>query len=414
MPPSHGSYDAVVVGARCAGATAARLLAERGLDVLLVDRTRMPADTVSTHALMLGATIQLRRWGLLETVAATGATPVKGVTIEAGPTRFVAPIKNIGGVDTVYAPRRITLDQLLVDAAVAAGAELCDGHRVIALDRDSTGAVCGVRSTGPDVSTWSVRTRWVIGADGIHSTVAGLAGAATLRHDPASAACRYAYFAGLSGSTYEFSFARDAGAGAIPTDGGLTCVYVALPLRDATRMRRDLDAEFGRILRHVSPGLADRVAVADRVTGFRGTRGLPAHLRQATGPGWVLAGDAGYHRDPFSAHGITDAFRDGELVAHAVATAVVDISRADAAMRWYAELRDDFARPMYDATKRLASFKLDLDEILAVLHEMGDEGEREAHFLANLDDSPYVSEFGAAGRRPAVTGAPAGWHHPCA
>src|SRR5947209_1647522 len=256
MHPSRESYDVVVVGARCAGATAARLLAESGLDVLLVDRIRLPADTVSTHALLLGASIQLRRWGLLDTVAATGATPVKGITIEAGPTRFVAPIKHIGGVDTVYAPRRITLDRVLADAAVAAGAELRDGHLVTALDRDSTGAVCGAQGTGPGASTWSVRTRWVVGADGIRSSIARLAGADTLRRDPATAVCRYAYFTGMTGSTYEFAFAGDAAAGAIPSDAGLTCVYVTLPLRDAQRLRGDVDAEFARILQQVSPDLA--------------------------------------------------------------------------------------------------------------------------------------------------------------
>ena len=62
----NDSYDVIVVGARCAGAATARLLAAAGLDVLLVDRTRLPADTVSTHALMLGGVIQLRRWGLLD------------------------------------------------------------------------------------------------------------------------------------------------------------------------------------------------------------------------------------------------------------------------------------------------------------------------------------------------------------
>ena len=391
MHPSHDSYDAVVVGARCAGATAARLLAESGLDVLLVDRTRLPADTVSTHALLLGATIQLRRWGLLDVVAATGATPITGVTVEAGPTRFVAPIKHIGGIDTVYGPRRITLDRVLADAAVAAGAELRDGHRVTSLDRDSTGAVCGVRGTGPGASVWSVRTSWVIGADGIRSSIADLAGAEMLRRDPATAVCRYAYFTGMTGSTYEFGFARNAAAGAIPTDAGLTCVYATLPLRDAQRLRGDVDAEFARILQQVSRGLAGRVAAARRVTGFRGTRGLPAHLRQATGNGWVLAGDAGYHRDPFSAHGISDAFRDGELAARAVTAAVADPSDAPGAMHWYAELRDEFALPMYDLTKRLASFDLDLDEILDVMHDMGDEGEREAHFLANLDEVAPVA-----------------------
>src|ERR1044072_224516 len=130
MPTSLDEYDVVVVGARCAGAATAKLLAERGLDVLLVERTRLPADTVSTHALLLGANIQLRRWGLLDAVISTGATAIEGVTIDAGPTRFVAPVKQIGGIERLYGPRRLVLDALLADAAVAAGAEVRGGHAV--------------------------------------------------------------------------------------------------------------------------------------------------------------------------------------------------------------------------------------------------------------------------------------------
>jgi len=138
-----------VVGARCAGAAIARLLAAVGLDVLLVDRTRLPADTVSTHAMLPGGIVQLRRWGLLDAVAGTGATAVDAVQITAGEVSFTAPVKRIGGVKRLYGPRRVTLDALLADAAVAAGAELRTGVTVRDLLRDSDGRVVGV--TGADV-----------------------------------------------------------------------------------------------------------------------------------------------------------------------------------------------------------------------------------------------------------------------
>ncbi len=134
-------YDVVVVGARCAGAATARLLAAAGLDVLLVDRTRLPADTVSTHAMLPGGIVQLRRWGLLDAVAGTGATAVDAVQITAGEVSFTAPVKHIGGVERLYGPRRITLDALLADAAVAAGAELRMGVTVRDLLRDGDGRV---------------------------------------------------------------------------------------------------------------------------------------------------------------------------------------------------------------------------------------------------------------------------------
>src|SRR4051794_6226144 len=149
MVPSRTSYDVVVVGARVAGAATARLLAEAGLDVLVVDRTRLPADTVSTHALMLGGVVQLRRWGLLDAVAATGAPAIEAVDITAGDVAFTARIKQIGGVDRLYAPRRITLDALPARAGVGAGAELRDGLTVSAVTRDIGGRVTGVTGTSP-------------------------------------------------------------------------------------------------------------------------------------------------------------------------------------------------------------------------------------------------------------------------
>jgi 2-polyprenyl-6-methoxyphenol hydroxylase-like FAD-dependent oxidoreductase len=113
-------------------------------------------------------------------------------------------------------------------------------------------------------------------------------------------------------------------------------------------------------------------------------------LRRAAGPGWLLAGDAGYHRDPYSAHGITDAFRDAELAARAITAAIGDDVPESVAMRHFESVRDDFATPMYDLTKRLASFELDYAGILDVLDVMGDEGEREARMLTSLDDQDYL------------------------
>ena len=381
--PTRDRYDVVVVGARCAGASTARLLAAAGLDVLLVDRTRFPADTVSTHAVMLGGIVQLRRWGLLPAVAATGATPIDGIDVRVGDVASTAPIKDIGGVERLSAPRRFGLDAVLADAAVDAGAEFADGSAVTGVTRATDGRVAGVTGRTGD-RPWQVAARWVIGADGLRSTVAQLVGAKVVRELPPSNSCHYAYFSDFGSTHYTFAFAPGLGAGAIPSDGGLTCVYAACPASHAGAFRRDLEGEFRRIIAVAAPELAERMTTAQRVTGYRGVRGLPAHLRQATGPGWLLVGDAGYHRDPYSAHGMTDAFRDAELAAAAVFAAATGVEPEHAAMTGYAELRDDFAVPMYDATARLASYELDMTETLEVMRYMGDEGEREARFLAAL------------------------------
>jgi flavin-dependent dehydrogenase len=64
-------YDAIIVGGRCAGASTARLVADKGCRVLVVDGARFPSDTVSTRCVTFGGVAQLRRWDLFERVLAT-------------------------------------------------------------------------------------------------------------------------------------------------------------------------------------------------------------------------------------------------------------------------------------------------------------------------------------------------------
>src|SRR6188472_160967 len=123
-------YDVVVVGARCAGAATAMLLARAGHRVLVVDRGRYGTDTLSTHALMRGAVVQLHRWNVLPAVIAAGTTPVRQATFFYGDESVSVPIAPREGIDALYAPRRHVLDRLLVDAARAAGADVAHGVRI--------------------------------------------------------------------------------------------------------------------------------------------------------------------------------------------------------------------------------------------------------------------------------------------
>src|SRR5688572_27547952 len=70
-------FDAIVVGARCAGAPTAMLLARQGYRVLLVDRATFPSDTVSTHVIHAPGVAALERWGLRDRLAATGCPPIR-------------------------------------------------------------------------------------------------------------------------------------------------------------------------------------------------------------------------------------------------------------------------------------------------------------------------------------------------
>src|SRR5438445_616320 len=129
-------YDVVVVGARCAGAATAMLLARNGLDVALVDRAPAAGtDTLSTHALMRAGVIQLQRWGLLDQVVAAGTPAIRRTVFHYGDAATTVALKPFGGVDALYAPRRTVLDPLLVDAARDAGADVVFGMSVTGVGR---------------------------------------------------------------------------------------------------------------------------------------------------------------------------------------------------------------------------------------------------------------------------------------
>src|SRR5512143_2963024 len=152
------SYDAIVIGARCAGASTAMLLAREGLRVLLVDRAPPGRDTLSTHALMRGGVLQLHRWGLLPEIAAV--TPViRSATFHYADETIAVPIKPRDGVDGLFAPRRTVLDVALVGAARAAGAETAFGASAVELVRDGHSRVRGVVLAREDGTRTAVAAR---------------------------------------------------------------------------------------------------------------------------------------------------------------------------------------------------------------------------------------------------------------
>jgi 2-polyprenyl-6-methoxyphenol hydroxylase-like FAD-dependent oxidoreductase len=358
----NSRYDAIIVGARCAGASTAMLLARAGMKVLAVDRSPAGADTVSTHALMRGGVFELHRWGVLPGIASARTPPVRTTTFHYGDEAIEIAIKPKDGVDALYGPRRTVLDALLVDAARAAGAEVV--HRVGAagLQRDGAGRVRGVlldRGVGVPVP---VGADLVIGADGFRSRVARLAGSDTVRRGRHATAVIYGYFEGLEEQGFHWHYRPGVSVGVIPTNDGRTCVFVAMPpARFRAELGSELQALYRQVLFESSPALARRVEAARQVGKLWPFPGVPGHLRRAWGPGWALVGDAGFFRDPITAHGITDALRDAELLARAV------VRGTDRAMADYEAARDGIARRMLEISDEVASFAWDL-EAAKVLH----------------------------------------------
>src|SRR4030095_1186123 len=170
-------FDALIVGARCAGAATALLLARAGARVLLVDKGMYGSDTMSTHALMRGAVLQLHRWGLLPTLVAAGTPPVHSTTFSYRDQDVTVPIEPRFGVSALYAPRRALLDRTLVDAAADSGADVRYGVRVDDVILDHRERVRGITAVAGG-TRHRIDADMVIGADGLHSIVAQRVGAA--------------------------------------------------------------------------------------------------------------------------------------------------------------------------------------------------------------------------------------------
>lgn len=309
-------YDVIVVGGRCAGSATGMLLARRGYRVLILDRASFPANVSCTHQLTVASAARLERWGLLDGLLATGC-PVSdrtGVTVGASTVEIANPV--VDGLNISLAPRRALLDSVLLNAARDAGAEVWEAFGV----RDVVwrdGRVTGIVGYGREGHAVCEFARIVVGADGRRSLVAQAVGAEAYGQRPAIACCYYAYWRGSGLVTPAWWLAERASVGAIPTDDGLTCVVVRLPVSEWAAFKREPEGVYGKQVARF-PALADRMADASRQSRFFGTSELAQLSRRPQGPGWALVGDAGRHADPVGWAGIGDAFRQAELLAGAL------------------------------------------------------------------------------------------------
>lgn len=361
-------YDAIVVGARCAGAPTAMLLARRGWRVLLVDRATFPSDTVSTHLMHAPAVAALARWGVLDHVVATGCPPISSYSFDFGPFVISGSPRPWEGTATAYAPRRLVLDKILVDAAAASGVEVREGFAVEELVFEGD-AVVGIRGRGDNGAPSTERTRIVIGADGRNSRVARAVGAPEYRTKPMLQWSYYTYWSNLPIDGMETVVRPHRGWAAFPTNDDLTLVVVGWPYADVAAYKSDVGGNYLKTF-ELAPEFAARVARAKREERFTGGA-VANYFRHPFGPGWALVGDAGYNKDPITAQGITDAFCDAEQCA----SALVDVYEhgrpfADAMAEWQ-RARDERALPLFEFTTNLATLEPpppEMQQLLTAVH----------------------------------------------
>jgi 2-polyprenyl-6-methoxyphenol hydroxylase-like FAD-dependent oxidoreductase len=368
-------YDAIVVGARCAGAPTAMLLARHGYRVLLVDRARFPSDTLSTLFLPPRGAASLARWGLLDRLRAVSGDP-----------------EPVAGQTEVYCPRRTVLDGLLVEAAVAAGCELREATTVEALVWEG-GRVVGITGRRKGGQRMVERAALVVGADGRRSRVAGLAGATAYDGHPPLTAAFYTYWRGLGARTVTFHMRAGRHIYVFPTHDGLTCVQVTWPASEFAAFRADVAGNYRRTLALV-PDLAARVRESERVAPFRGTGTLPNYYRASAGPGWALVGDAGHHKDPAAGSGMSDAFRDAELLAAAVHRGWSGAASLDDELRRYELERNQRSRHVYQWALRAARLADPAPLVPFLAAVEGDPAERTRLVSVLTGTVPFWEVFG--------------------
>lgn len=349
-------YDAIIVGARCAGAATGMLLARRGYRVLLVDRSSFPSDVPQGHFIHRHGPPRLARWGLLDRAIATNCRPVVSAVIDFGDFPLAATDLVVDDVPMGIGPRRAAFDQVLIDAAMAAGAEvrtrflvedvLGDGDRVI-----------GIRGRSLDGGSPVVeRASITIGADGRRSRIAAAVRAESYNEVPTAACWYFSYWSHVDVRGIEFYVRPDRYVITHPTNDDLVAVFVGWPLERLADVGRDLERSMMRALDGASD-LAERVRAGRRVESIFGATDLPHFYRRPFGPGWALVGDAGCHKDPILALGMCDALRDAELLADAVDARFSGMRDMQDALAEYEARRNAASRDDYLQNVSLAQFR---------------------------------------------------------
>ena len=388
-------YDAIVVGGRCGGSPTAMLLARNGYRVLLVDKATFPSDTMSTHLAHPPAVAALERWGILDQLEATNCPPITRYSFNFGPVSVAGTPRPSSGTAKAYCPRRIVLDALLVEAAAAAGVEVREAFTVEKVLLED-GRVIGIRGHAKGGDTVTERAKVVVGADGRHSIVAKAVEPESYNEVPPLAPAYYAYWSDLPTDGFDTYIRAESGRGwaAIPTHDGLTCVVQGTPQEEFATTKKDVEGTYLEGF-ELAPEFAERIRGATRESGFVGAGDLAGYFRKPYGPGWALVGDAGYHKHPITAFGITDAFRDAEALAIALDESFAERRPYEEAMAEYQRARDEEALPIYAFTNDFAKLEPPPPEMQQLIGSMqGDQAAQDGFVSVMAGTLPAPEFFG--------------------
>src|SRR3954452_11294138 len=335
------SFDVIVVGARCAGAPLATMLAHAGLRVCLVDKARFPSDTPSTHAIQPAGVQVLERIGIVDELLKVAPPMVRGRMVFDDDVAVIEDVVAISGAP-VLSVRRVTLDEILVSAAAEAGADVRTQTTVTGLVMDR-GRVAGVQHSGGEL-----RAPLVVGADGRRSAVATMVGAREYHATANGRIFIWGYYeADPTGGEIWMGKIDDHAYLVTPTDNDLTLVAACPSIGRRGEVRADREAVYEAGVR-AWPELHAGVAGARREGPIHTMANMRGFFRTSAGPGWVLVGDAGHFKDPTPGQGIADALRQSEKLAAAIERALGGgAGSADQILRDWWRWSDEDAWDMY-------------------------------------------------------------------
>jgi 2-polyprenyl-6-methoxyphenol hydroxylase-like FAD-dependent oxidoreductase len=332
----------------------AMLLARKGYRVLMVDRANFPSDTLSTHVVQPPGAAALTRWGLLERLVETGTPPIDTYAFDFGPFT-IAGAPGTEDAPVAYCPRRTVLDKLLVDAAAEAGVEIREDFKVEEILMED-GRVVGIKGHAKRGDAATERADITVGADGRNSLVAETVRPEKYNERPPLLAPYYTYWSGVPmNGRFETYIRPNRGFAAAQTHDGLTMIVGRWPYSEFATIKKGIEGNYLKLF-ELAPEFADRLRGAKREGRLAGLP-TPNFFRKPYGPGWALVGDAGYIKDPITAQGINDAFRDAERCAVALDEGLTGARSFDEAMGDYQRARDTKVLPMYEFTCQLATLE---------------------------------------------------------
>jgi flavin-dependent dehydrogenase len=312
--------DVIVVGGGPAGASTAWSLAKNGVDVLVLDRAVFPRDKVCAEYLSPQASRIFSDMGVLDEIEATGAAQLAGMILRAPNGRTVhaefAGVKGFAAYrNRGLALRRTVLDEILIRRARLTGARVEEAVRVTDVTRGTDGRVNGVTVLSPDGTARQLRSRMVVGADGLRSVIGRRLGLVRARRWPKRIGLisHYKRIEGMRGMG-EVHADGQGYFGLNDVGHGITNVGIVFPVSQAEKVAGDRTAFVEEWIAS-RPHLAERFVNAERVSPVRATGPFASVADRAYSPGAALVGDAADFFDPFTGEGVYAALRGGEILA---------------------------------------------------------------------------------------------------